>query len=678
MNSLMTDQSVCSQVTSLTIAYRNEDRLQRVVTDVNLQVKKGEWVGLVGESGSGKTTTGLAAMGYLRSDAIVLSGSVRFGDTELLGLPRNELRRLWGRRVGYVPQGMGSSLNPTMRIGDQVAEVLSTHFDTDEKESLRRALELFVRLGLPEPEQFARRYPHQISGGQQERVMLASVLAPNPELIVFDEPTSGLDVTTQAQIIGLLREIRGQTGVSAFFISHHLGVVAAICDSVAVMYRGTVVEHGSCRDVFRDPFHPYSRELLGAVPRVHGGGLSVETSDREVEGRSFDEGCAYAKRCPYAEDVCATEPRLEPGDANRLIRCWRSAEIRQQAPAAPRTRERKSPAVRAGVVPLLTVDDLHCGYAHPGSLFGGRSAHEVVSDASFSLQRCETLALVGESGSGKTTILRVVVGLMRPKEGAVEFQGQPLAGWVEQRGTEIRRNLQLVFQNPDTSLNPSHTVESALGRPLNLFHRLTGPARRKRIEELLQMVGLDPLFAKRYPDQLSGGEKQRVALARGLAANPELILCDEVVSALDTVVQAKVLRLLARLQNDLGLSYLFVTHDLAVVRALADRVVVLYQGQIMEIGPAERLLGNPRHPYTADLLAAVLEPDTEPRLGDASRTAHVGAPSHPGCLYEPRCRLREAGLCDHTKPQWQTDDSGYGVLCHRSLDDLEARLRGGS
>ncbi|HEY6480717.1 MAG TPA: ABC transporter ATP-binding protein [Streptosporangiaceae bacterium] len=564
-----------------------------VVDEVSFSLAPGAALGLVGESGSGKTTVALALLGYARPGLRIAGGTVRIGGQDILGLPGPELRAARGARVSYVPQNAGQALNPSMRIGRQLADLMDVHRPEGAAEAgVREALE---RVSLPADPAFRRRYVHQLSGGQQQRLALALAFACRSAVVVLDEPTTGLDVVTQARILAEIVRMGQDSGTAMVFVSHDLAAVAAVAGRVAVMYGGRLVEEGPTGQVITAPVHPYTAGLVASVPvhtrrdRLTGiPGTAVGVADRPP-------GCPFAPRCTLATSACsqAMPPATEiaPG---RTVRCFHWA----QTPRAERL-SRPASAEPDAAPALLEVRGLSVSY--------GRRGREVpaVRDMSFAIRPAECVALVGESGSGKSTIARTVVGLHRPASGEIVFDGAALPGRARDRSREARRRIQIVFQNPYDSLNPSMTVADSITRPLALFGNHDRAGRRRELMALLDRVRLPARLAERYPAELSGGERQRVAVARALAARPDLLLCDEVTSALDVSVQAAVLDLLGSLQRELGLAMLFITHDLGVVASIADRVVVLAAGRIREEGAADDVLARPASTYTRELLAAV-------------------------------------------------------------------------
>ena len=647
-----------------------------VLRDFSLDVRPGETVGLVGESGSGKSTAALAAMGYLKRGLRLLGGSARFAGHDMFALPSRKLDEIRGGRLALIPQNSGLSLTPNLRIGAQIAEALRLHSRRPRRDHGRRAIELLRRVRLPDPDTLAGRYPHELSGGQQQRAAIAMALAGEPEALLLDEPTTGLDVTTQVHILELLREVRREEGMAMVYISHDLGAIAHMCDRIVVMYAGEAVLEGPARRVLDKPAHPYARALLASIPRLHGGRLPSALEGRPPPPSGSRPGCAFAERCAEAQPECRTTPaRLERAASGVLSRCMFHDRLRERPEVEALAKAPYTPSSEK--LGLLRLDGLAVSYAKPGlvdQLLGRKpSAVATVDGIDLALAQGETLALVGESGSGKSTILKAIAGLIAPARGEIEVEpGERLADTVERRRAEQLRRIQIVFQNPDESLNPRHTIAEILAQPLSLYFGLKGSELTARSVALLELVRLGEHYLPRLPAQLSGGEKQRVAIARAFAAEPTLVLCDEVTSALDVSVQAAVLALLDRLRREKGSAYLFVSHDLAVVRAIADRVAVLYQGRLCEVGPTASVYAPPHHPYTEALLGAVLEPDPDARpLLLAEDVVELSPPAR-GCPFQRRCHRRLGEVCQTTAPPPQTDAGGRVVRCHIPLAELGA------
>ena len=644
----------------------------RILRDIDLSIAAGETVGLVGESGCGKSTLALALMGYMKTGLRSFGGEVLFRGRDLLKLGEDELARLRGNKIALVPQNAGQALAPNLRIAEQLGDTLKLHSALPRQHWPTRMIELLSQVRLPDPATVLARYPHQLSGGQQQRVAVAMAMAGEPDLLLLDEPTTGLDVTTQAHVLELLRELAAATGTSMVYISHDLGVIARVCQRVVVMYAGEIVEEGSVHTVLKRPRHPYSRGLLRSIPRLRDGRLPVPMTGQLPRLGTVAAGCGFADRCASAEPRCRERrPALQPAMPG-LVRCRRLGELPEFDPAG--TAATASPAAERGDAVLLQSSGLTVTYARPSSLdrwLRRPASAPTVADMDLTVQRGEILALVGESGCGKSTVLRTISGLLPPVGGSLVFDGgTTLTERAERRALALCRQVQLVFQNPDESLNPRQTVAEILAQPLRLYFRLSSAALRRRSVELLEEVRLGAHYLDRLPSQLSGGEKQRVAIARAFAADPALVLCDEVTASLDVSVQAAVLAMLMRLRAEKHTAYVFVSHNLAVVRTLADRVAVLYQGRLCELGSAAQVYAAPFHPYTEVLIGAVLEPDpdTPPRL-IAEDVIESGPPAR-GCPFQRRCPRRIGAICDEVAPPLQRSAEGHEIRCHIDVEAL--------
>jgi peptide/nickel transport system ATP-binding protein len=605
-----------------------------VVCDVSLRIGRGEVVGLVGESGSGKTSLALAMLGYAKPQLEVTGGEIRITGVDLLGRTEADLSALRGSHVSYVPQDPVASLNPARRIGTQLDEVLEQHRKGDAGERLGRVQEVLGEVGLPSDRDLLRRYPHQLSGGQLQRITIAMAFLCRPSAVVLDEPTTGLDVTTQAHVLETLRRMCRTHGVAALYVSHDLAVVAELSDRVAVMYSGRVVEDGPTREVLTRPAHPYTRRLLAAAPRLDDDRPLAGIGGTSPTPQARPPGCAFMPRCGDAIAACAVvEPDARTIGPDHQARCHRAGEPIGAVPVVAPTRSRSTtssasssaaPATSASpaaAVGRLVVEDLTASHG----------ATSVVHDMSIDVVQGECVALVGESGSGKTTLARCVGGLHTHYSGRVVVDGDQLEPGAARRTVEQRRAVQYVFQNPYSSLNPRRTVREALALPIAVFGGRTAVRDGEgRILDVLEQVSLSRDHLHRFPAQLSGGERQRVAIARALIAEPRYLICDEVTSALDVSVQASILQLLSKLQADRGLGLLFVTHNLPLVRSIADRVVVLRSGRIVERGTVGHVFASPEDEYTRRLLDDVPRPDERPRdIAEVAGAPHVKGAGTP-------------------------------------------------
>ena len=572
----------------------------RVLEDVSLEIAPGEILGVVGESGSGKTTLGLAMIGYVRRGLTITGGSVRFDGAELRDLPAGELRKLRGTRLAYVPQDPGTALNPLIRVGSLLREVLTVHGRTKAQADARIS-EVLAEVGLPGGEDLLAAYPHQLSGGQQQRFALAMAFASRPSLIVLDEPTTGLDVTTQRTVLDTVADLCSSYGVAAVYVSHDVAVVSELAHRIAVMYAGRVIESGSTEEVFRRPLHPYTKGLLRAVPSPKLARHLVAMEGVPPRPGKRPIGCYFEPRCPVSVAACRVEqPALLPSESRtHLVRCLLVSERGPEAtaPAFPASGELHVNGTSVnGTSPLLAISSVSASYG----------ATQVLDDVSLSVRPNACVAIVGESGSGKTTLARCITGLHTSWQGEIAFHGLPLPHGVKSRANDVLRRIQYVFQNPYASLNPRRTIGATIGLPLMHFRdRASWKDVDADVEAAMRSVSLPPELASRYPDQLSGGERQRVAIARALVVSPELLVCDEVTSALDVSVQAAIVEMLRRLQEERDLALLFITHNLALVRSIAQEVVVVQHGRIVEHGSVEDVLERPQHAYTKRLVEHV-------------------------------------------------------------------------
>ncbi len=654
------------ELEDLDVVYRVRGRDRQVLRGVTLSVRRGEAYGLVGESGCGKSTAALAVVQYLPRNGRVRSGEIRIDGRDVLSRSRSELRALRAKDVSMVYQNPGTALNPAIRIGKQVAEVFTVR-GLSRSEAVERARGALKLVQIADPGSVMERYPHQLSGGMQQRVVIAMALAKDPALLILDEPTTGLDATVEAEVLDLVAGLQEQLHTSVLFISHNLGVIAKMCARVGVLYAGRVVEEGPVEEVLHEPRHPYTVGLLRCIPR---GGVRKDHGRLDTIPGFLPNlgeelpGCVFAPRCALVQEICVTEePPLYEVGAEHRSRC----HFHEEAQNLPRelAANLALPPVDHTVAPLLRFDDLGKVFRHQG-----QEIH-ALSGVSAAVWPGETLGLVGESGSGKTTLARTLLGIVAPTSGAVSLDGHELAPRLERRSKEEIRDLQIVFQNPDSALNRRHAVSRILKRTLRKLAGLTGSAAEQRMLELMQSVRLAERYVSAKPGQLSGGLKQRLAIARAFAGDPKLVVCDEPTSALDVSVQAAILNLLVELQAQNRVSYLFISHDLGVVRYVSDRIAVLYLGRLMELGPSEIVFDGPHHPYTEALLSAVptIDGGGRERIKLAGEIPSAASPPS-GCVFHTRCPRMLGAVCVETEPPLVEVEAGHLMRCHIPLEEL--------
>jgi peptide/nickel transport system ATP-binding protein len=659
-------------VSHVDIVYRVRRNDQRVVRDVSFHVARGESFGLVGESGCGKSTIALAIVRYLARNGRVSDGSILVDGRDVLALSKSELRELRASSVSMVYQEPGRALNPSILVGRQVAEVYEIA-GVPRGEALERAEEMLGHVRISDPGGVMRRYPHQLSGGMLQRVVIAMALAAKPSLLILDEPTTALDATVEAEVLDLIKGLRSEFDTSLLFISHNLAVIAKMCDRVGVLYAGELVEEGTAQEVFADPRHPYTVGLLRSIPRREAGagangrgGLATIPGSLPAPG-SVPVGCIFAERCGLADDRCRTEtPPLYEIGGGRGSRCHYHERAQSVPAATDGAGDEAAPARERPTDPLVRV--------RSASKTFHMSGHDVrgLFGVDLEIMPGETVGLVGESGSGKTTLARVLLGIIPPDEGAeIELDGHVLGPLASSRVAADQKALQIVFQNPDSALNRRHSVRMLITRSLTKLGGYGGDALKARLLSLVKSVRLPERYLPMRPSQLSGGLKQRVAIARAFAGDPRIVVCDEPTSALDVSVQAAILNLLTDLQRRKEVAYLFISHDLGVVRYLADRIAVMYLGRLMEIGPAEKVFEGPNHPYTEALLSAVpsLEDLGRPRIRLEGEIPSAADPPS-GCPFHTRCPRKIGAICETTEPELLEAEPGHGVRCHIPLDEL--------
>jgi peptide/nickel transport system ATP-binding protein len=653
------------ELRQLNVAYSVGTRVLPVVQDFNLTLRSGDSHGLVGESGCGKSTVALAILQWLGRHGRITSGEVLYKGRDLCTLSGEALRKIRGAEIAMVYQEPMASLNPTMRIGEQLAEVPRYHAGVSHREAHERARSMLNRVRLSDDRRIMQAYPHELSGGQQQRVGIAMALLSNPSLLLLDEPTTALDVTVEADIVDLIGHLSAELGMSMLYISHNLALLRTICERITVMYAGEVVEAAPTQTLFEDPRHPYTRQLLAAMPSV-----TAHKNQRSLQGiagqppapDACPSGCAFGPRCGYflAGRCDAAPVPLTGATAFHEMRCLRSDEIEWAVPSGEATVARDTVSSSTALrVRALT------------KIYGRIAANDQVS---FEVREAETVALVGESGSGKSTVAHIIMGLTQATAGSATLKDQELARLpVNRRRPETLRALQMIFQNPFDTLNPSQRIGAQIARVIRKFgieHDAAGIG--ARVRELLARVQLPPELASHFPKQLSGGQKQRLAIARAFAGQPELVVADEPVSALDVSVQAAVVALLLEIQRNSGTALLFISHDLALVRYLADRVVVMYRGCVVEQGTTEEVFAPPYHPYTEMLLAAI--PIADPSVVKRSVPPGIESASvhgaRVGCCFAARCAYRIKGTCEREEPPLREFASGHRIACHLPAEEL--------
>ncbi len=680
------------EIENLGIAYETRAGDVQAVRNVNFSVREGETMGLVGESGCGKSTIAFGIVNFLGPNGKITEGRVRFQGNELVGRSESELKELRGNRIAMVYQDPMQALNPSLRLGEQLTEVLTYHTELNQKQAWERSVEMLKRVYMPDPGDVMNRYPHQISGGQQQRVVIAMAMLNNPALLIMDEPTTALDVTVEAAVLDLIEDLKNDFKAANIFITHNLGVVARVSDHMCVMYAGEMVERGSVREIFKQPSHPYTRGLLASVPKL--GESKLESRLTPIRGRvpapadRPKTACIFAPRCDFATDDCLkAKPRLTEVSEGHVARCIYAGEIDSRTATkrrGPRDDTRRAEDSVPEVESILGIEGLKVYYPQESqsvvSLFGlGEKRYvKAVDDVSLRLQKGRTLGVVGESGCGKSTLVKGLIGLEPVTDGDLQFMGIDVKETVSDRDTRLIKEMQMVFQNPDSTLNPSYPVGKQIARPIKRFKTVPGRQVKDEVIRLLRAVRLSAAYYDRLPRQLSGGEKQRVGIARALASRPDLIICDEPVSALDVSVQAAVINLLLEIQQTFGSSMIFIAHDLSVVRFFSDDIAVMYLGQVVEVGPADAIYQPPYHPYTEALLSAVPIPDPEAEQRDMRLSGNVPSALNPpsGCRFHTRCPRRaemlpdNGSICETEVPPWIETAKGHRILCHIPLEDL--------
>jgi peptide/nickel transport system ATP-binding protein len=667
------------QAEHLYLDYKLNDRWVNALHDVSLTINPLEIHGLVGESGSGKSTLALALMRYLAPNARISEGTLTFDGNDLRAKAPKDMRAIWGREMSLVPQDSLAALNPSHRVGDQIAEVFRLHEQVSAKDAHDRAVEMLRRVKIADPVGTAKRHPHQLSGGMQQRVTIAMALSTRPRLLVLDEPTTALDVTTQAVIIDLFRELIHDNQAAALYVSHNLGLVAQLCDRVTVLYSGEVMASAPVKEIFARPIHPYTISLLASLPRLTQG---TETRLPTIEGTAPSlverpRGCVFAPRCPVALPLChAEKPPLEQIDDGRWVKCHRWREIASGELAIETAPKADTVAAPPRNTYVLTANDMLKTFG-ASSLLDRLTMRQpkvvrAVDNVSLRLLERSTLGLVGESGSGKTTLARLIVGLESADRGHMELLNVPLPNALDQRTPELLRSLQMIFQNPNDTLNPYQTVGAQIARTIKRLgdKSLSKAAIKAQVADLLQAVRLPADYANRYANELSGGEKQRVAIARAFSTHPALVLADEPTSSLDVSVQSVILNLLKDLRAQQGASYLLISHDLNVVSYLADWIAVMYLGEVVEEGPPATVYTAPSHPYTEALVSAIPNPDPTAQDKRIRLEGDLPVDLPTGCRFHTRCPRKLGAICETEAPPNRDAGDGHMIRCHIPVDEL--------
>ncbi len=686
-------QTPVLDVRDLAVSYETRRGDVPAVRDVTLDIERGQAHSIVGESGCGKSTVAFSIVNFLGRNGKIVDGSILFQGRELIGRSEEELRRIRGDQIAMVYQDPMQALNPSLRIGDQLSEVLIVHRNMAKADAEAKCIQMLDRVYMADPANVMQRYPHQLSGGQQQRVVIAMALLNGPALLIMDEPTTALDVTVEAAVLDLIAGLQKDFDTAIMYISHNLGVVARVSHEVSVMYAGQIVEQAPVEDIYLHPRHPYTQGLMRCVPRL---GQDKRSSflypirGRVPSAANLPPGCIFEPRCDYAREECRRrKPDLCLSGVQHWARCHFVEEVAAQGWTPPEEvlalMAEVQASAAAGGQPaaaeiILRVEGARTYYEAPSNKLvgGGKQYVKAVDDVSLTVAKGQTLGIVGESGCGKSTVVKTLIGMEKPTSGKFEFLGVDISAPVSKRDLALIQELQMVFQNPDSTLNPSFTVGAQIARPLRRFKTVPRDQVRDEVIRLLGMMRLGERYYDRLPRQLSGGEKQRVGIARAIAGRPELVLCDEPVSALDVSVQAAVLNLLLEIQKELGMAMIFIAHDLSVVRFFCDQIAVMYLGQIGEAGPADAIYAPPYHPYTEALLSAVPFPDPTARQKQIRLSGTVPSALNPpsGCRFHTRCPRRAEMLpdggriCEVEVPVWQNAGNGHRIFCHIPLETL--------
>ncbi len=675
----MSEKDTILEVKNLKTFFHTGKKIAHAVDGISFNIKAGETLAIVGESGSGKSVSSLSILQLLaRPAGFIAGGEILFEGDDLVRMKMSDLRHIRGNRVSMIFQEPMTALNPVFTVGFQLAEVIQLHQKLTGEALHQRCVEMLDKVGIPSPEARLEDYPHQLSGGMRQRVMIAIALACRPKLLIADEPTTALDVTVQSQIMNLITELREELGTAVLLITHNMGLVQENADEVCVMYAGKIVEHASKKDLFANPKHPYTQLLLKSLPTQKLRGMRLATIDGMVpRATDFPTGCRFANRCPFAKEACTENtPKAYNVGENRTVSCLKFDDnFKQLWENDDSSAEKLLPAPPSVFDPthkILDVNQLKTWFPIRRGFFKSVVGHvKAVDGVDLDLYRGETLAIVGESGCGKTTVGKTLIHLVPPTGGTAQFDGKvDLVQLSRSKMRPYRSQIQMIFQDPFSSLNPRLMVGEIIMEGMETHH--IGKDREERYQlaaQMMKRVGLDPQMMNRYPHQFSGGQRQRIGLARALAVRPELIICDESTSALDISVQAQILNLLKELQSEFNLSYIFITHDLSVVEYISDRIAVMYLGRIVETGTTDEIFNSPKHPYTRALLSAAPQIDPDSGVVKIKLDGDVPSPINPptGCYFHPRCEFATT-QCKTDYPQKQSFTSTHCTYCHHPLN----------
>jgi peptide/nickel transport system ATP-binding protein len=672
-------------VESLDVNYKTKGGSVKALRDVSFTLQKGETLGIAGESGSGKSTLAHAILQYLDENGHIQSGTITFKGEDLLKKSHRELRGIRGNVIAHVPQDPEASLNPSIRVGKQIQETILAHTDSTNTEAMEKVYGILEDVNIPDPQHTAQQYPHELSGGMQQRILIGMALSCDPEVLILDEPTTGLDVTIQTKVLDLISELQESYNTSIILITHNLSTISHIGDRLLMLYAGEIMERGSVNDLLNNPTNPYTWRLVESIPRINDDKQIHPIPGQLPDLIDLPQGCIFADRCSFADDECRNQEideSIVSYNPEHTSRCRKWETVSEKFDSEPiKSQTQKNTSATNEI--LLKGRNVKKQYGEKSffdRLFNSDSPVKAVNEVDIDIYEGETLGLVGESGCGKSTLGQSLLRLLDVTDGTVQFRGEDVTTMSGSDLTEFRANAQIVFQNPHSSLNPRKTINQILKSPLKELTDLTSDERKTRIQTLLDQVGIDSDYLSRYPHNLSGGEKQRIAIARAFAPNPSLIVLDEPVSALDVSVQANILNLLVELQEEYGTSYLFISHDLGVIKYISDRIAVMYLGDIVEIGSNEAIFEPPYHPYTRALLSNVLTPDPDGNNNPIRLEGDVPSPrdSPSGCPFHTRCPQKIDQTCEEEIPELEevnaTPKYNHYISCHLSIEEMNEEL----